>query len=564
MVAPVAHAQTGVFCNVTGVDVKRMSNGVQLTIKSDGLMAVDLKLPDFINMEAVQVGRWESFWRPVAVLPITISNARSKVGNLVDIGVYPASHVEVAIPPDSADGLGLNLRVALFTEAVVTSIKTRSYNINIGLPWDPARPTVRIEQSADQRDLVITIASNKRTETPEEFRKPDASAPRRLSVEQVGGRLWIDALNADLRDLVKVISAKAARAVVADGGLERTASLYLPGVTLHEALQGIATTYGLSLDESGPIISLNSGAVNSLAAHEQSVLEPVRLKHMTALAARASLPEFLLRFLHLDEEGNALTVFGPKALADKVRTDLAKIDVPAPQVRFEAMAVEFSSSRDFDAVAEVWARSGENRLGFKPATGDLSYAFVGKMPSDFRARLSAQLAAGRAVVKARPCVVVANGKTANLFVGRQKLVKVDYYDNLNDQYTSRLITLDLGAKVEVTPWTGGGEILARVMPEITSLVEQDARTGLPTISTRKAGTTVQIRDGDTIVIGGLNLEQDAKLHRRFASALDSPTRSSNQTELVWFVTARIVPDAQAPAPRPVAEDQATPRRTRAS
>jgi hypothetical protein len=55
------------------------------------------------------------------------------------------------------------------------------------------------------------------------------------------------------------------------------------------------------------------------------------------------LPNFLLRYLQADPDGNAVVVTGPRWMAERVAADIAKLDVPLRQVDFEVALVEYTS-----------------------------------------------------------------------------------------------------------------------------------------------------------------------------------------------------------------------------
>ncbi|MCW3061450.1 MAG: type and secretion system protein, partial [Capsulimonas sp.] len=107
-----------------------------------------------------------------------------------------------------------------------------------------------------------------------------------------------------------------------------------------------------------------------------------------------------------------------------------------------------------------------------------------------------------------------------------------------------------GVKLSVTPLTGGnGEITTRISPEVSNITELDLQTGLPVLSTRRADTTVRIKDGETIAIGGLSLDQEQTTRSKIPILGDIPlignlfrskSESRVRTELVVFVTPHIL------------------------
>ena len=93
------------------------------------------------------------------VLPFRITNARAQVGPFTDVGIYPASHVEVAIPPDARDGVGVDLRVVLFREATPVSMQVGFELEPPGTP--PPGPTVSVTLTPDRTRLMFVITSDR-------------------------------------------------------------------------------------------------------------------------------------------------------------------------------------------------------------------------------------------------------------------------------------------------------------------------------------------------------------------------------------------------------------------
>ncbi|MEI6430934.1 MAG: type II and III secretion system protein, partial [bacterium] len=198
-------------------------------------------------------------------------------------------------------------------------------------------------------------------------------------------------------------------------------------------------------------------------------------------------------------------------------------------------------------------------------TGSFSYDTVGVLPQSFNLTLNALEKTGKARVRARPQMAVVNGKSANIFIGAQRFIQTQY--NSFGQTQVRIQPVDVGVKLAVTPLTGGnGEVTTTIAPEVSNITEQDPLTGLPVLSTRNANTTVRVRDGETIVIGGLTLDQAQVINRKVPLLGDIPilgtlfrsqSKSNVKTELVVFVTPRIT---NGVVPVKLTEEAAPPKK----
>jgi type II secretory pathway component GspD/PulD (secretin) len=229
------------------------------------------------------------------------------------------------------------------------------------------------------------------------------------------------------------------------------------------------------------------------------------------------------------------------------------MDIPPPQILIEAIAVELTDTKDVDLGLRLGSPTNNSFSSIDTPAGVITYNTIGTLPRAFEVNLRALELSGKARVRARPRLAVVNGRTANIFIGAQRFIRTEF--NSFGQTQTRIQPVDVGVKLLVTPLTGGnGEITTRIAPEVSNITELDLQTGLPVLSTRRADTTVRVKDGETIAIGGLTLSQEQRSDGKIPVLGDIPlvgnlfrSRSRNivQTELVVFITPRILPTVPA-------------------
>ncbi|GIV20603.1 MAG: hypothetical protein KatS3mg023_2354 [Armatimonadota bacterium] len=546
-----AHAQQRrvPFCNIVAVESQRVGNAVQVTIRADGLMRLQFDPERYVDTARAQQEGVSDPRKPVLEIPFRVTNARSQVSSFVDVGIYPVSHVEVSLPADTPDGLGVDVKVVLFAPAVIRSGRVGGDEVDFsGIPY--AGPTFSVQQTQDQRSLIILVTSDRRTLPPVQRRKPGEATPSELLVEYDGDTVSIFALNADLRELLRELTRQTGQKVLVDPDLERAVSLCLQEVTPEEALHAIATGYGLELGRTDGAWALGEGAISTMITYLESSLEKIPLSYISAASARNSLPEFLLKYLRVNASENALTVVGPAPLVQKVREDIRKIDQPVPHVQIDALIVEITDSEESENVLRLVAADAHNTVRMNTGTGDVSYQIFGAPRTDIEARLRALAAEGKVRIRATPTAVALNGQSARIFSGQQRYIKADYFEEWSQAFITRVIPVDVGVSLEMNCWVGAeGVILATVIPQVTAVAELDVVTGLPTVSTRRAETTLLLRDGETLFIGGLKLQQQDTITRKVPLLGDLPligglfrarTGRRTTTELAVFITPRIV------------------------
>ncbi|HSI72261.1 MAG TPA: type II and III secretion system protein, partial [Fimbriimonas sp.] len=115
-------------------------------------------------------------------------------------------------------------------------------------------------------------------------------------------------------------------------------------------------------------------------------------------------------------------------------------------------------------------------------------------------------------------------------------------------YTT-LQTIKTGISLKMTPTiAGNGDITVILNPEVSDVVGQ-GKGGLPITTSRRASTTVRVRDGETIVIGGMTYANTRKRSNKIPILGDLPIigqlfRANAdeviKTEVIIMITPHIV------------------------
>ncbi|HUK64786.1 MAG TPA: type II and III secretion system protein, partial [Dongiaceae bacterium] len=104
-----------------------------------------------------------------------------------------------------------------------------------------------------------------------------------------------------------------------------------------------------------------------------------------------------------------------------------------------------------------------------------------------------------------------NGKEANMLIGRRIPYEVSQtvFAGNAAAPTTTVEKEEVGVKLRITPLINAdGYITTTISPEVSTVVGFNGQyQDLPIVATREATTTVRLKDGDTVIIGGL-LEDD--------------------------------------------------------
>jgi len=533
------HAQVRAFCHLTEVHTEQLKNAVRIVLEADGLLQVDADFRNFVDFA-------QGFeWRFIDHIPLFLVNARSQVGNFIDISIYPVSHLELTTPPTAEEGVGLDLVVVLYTPGRLRSF---SWGENEGyFPWvdEGVRFDLRLDENRQR--LIITVLSDRLVEPADEYRWEELLRGRRQVLEAAyeEGQLSLYALNVDLREAFQAIAAVTNARIVVDEAVKHLFSAYLPGQPLEEVLARLAMAYGLNLRRVGDSYLLSESTAQVAATYQLGETERIPLQYLSPGEALRMLPYFLLRYVHLDEEQNALTVTGPPAMIEKVRRDLAVLDQPLPHIAVEVLAVELKEGTELDLGDHIVFANHERQFEVDSPPGEVSYLGQGQLPQRFLAEVEALAERRRVKIRSRATLTVLNGHRAELFIGRQQFIQV--LRGFRRQVIE-LQRLDIGVRLAVRAWVRGErEVLTHIELEISDIVDFDRVTGLPVVATRRAQFTLRVPSGDTVVLGGLVLQQRTRLKRRIPLLSELPLLGKlfcsreeivDGSELMLFLTPR--------------------------
>jgi general secretion pathway protein D len=179
---------------------------------------------------------------------------------------------------------------------------------------------------------------------------------------------------------------------------------------------------------------------------------------------------------------------------------------------------------------------------------------------DVRAVLRALASTSSVKVLSTPEVLAVNNREARILVGS----KVPFIASTrlgNDVAIDRAVQYqDVGTQLTLIPTINDdGYVSVQLLQEVSSLTNQTVQAALnaPVITTREASTRAIVRDGQTVVIGGLIGTSQERIESGVPILRDLPllgylfkrqTTSKARTELAIFITPYIIrTDAEADA-----------------
>jgi len=378
--------------------------------------------------------------------------------------------------------------------------------------------------------------------------KPDekkSEAEYELSIEVGPEGVSAYAVSCDAHLFFATLAKKTGLRMIVDDTVKRKLTVNFTGAKLTDIINDIVTAYGLACSDVDGIFMVSEGIPRTPSSYLLSDIDSIQTRYVLPSRAKALLPVFLQDHVKTNSDQNSVILSAPLPVLEKFRDDIQQFDIPAAQIMIEVLMVEFTdSSLDRFDLELNWDNGGiAGQL--LSSIGQIAVKGIAGLPQDFSARIDALKAAGKARIRAHPRVATVSGQTATIFIGQQRYVSTPI-----ERSGRSTNYIDAGVRLVITPYTGGtGDILVELQPEVSTMSAVDPVTHLPDKTTRTAETMVLVPDGETIIIGGLMLNELHASKRKIPILGDLPligkaftakNMDEKHTELVLFVTPRIL------------------------
>lgn len=282
-----------------------------------------------------------------------------------------------------------------------------------------------------------------------------------------------------------------------------------------------------------------------------------------------------------DESSNSVLLGISPRYYSQIMSMIQQIDRPPPQVMIQVLIAEVTLDDSVELGFE-WALQdldftqnaviGPNGViqgpghdfvtgtdvgagGAAGSFGGFSFTITGE---DFNFLFRALQSNGMLQVLSRPTILVENNEEANITIGDRVPFVTSSSVSDSGQVNSQVQYEDVGIILNVTPHINpDGYVNLEVKPEISALnpsgsgVQISEGLTAPTFSQRSAETVVTVKDGETVVIGGLITNREDERETKVPLIGDVPGlgllfRSTNysttRTELLIVLTVDVIRD----------------------
>lgn len=397
-----------------------------------------------------------------------------------------------------------------------------------------------------------------------------AAAPQRL--------VSLDATEANLSQVLKTLADKGGLNLITGPSVTATRiTIQMKDVPVEQAVNLVVRAAGLAYERIGNSILVT----DARSLQEETGLSSylVDLKFADAVEVKEAL-KGLTDKIEVDRSGNRLIVVTSPRIIAEIEEIVAELDKPARQVMLEARIVEVSTD-DFKRLGIDWdllsrqgfmfvegnydslqgGESSDQIRGLKifpntPGTNDIfKLRNFSRVAQVYRVAMDLAIQNGNARVLANPKIATLNGREASMLVGSRIpfVISGTIFAGGGAATSQQVQREEVGVKLSITPLINAdGYITTIIKPEVSSVIGYKGQNeDLPVVATRQATTTVRLKDGGSVIIGGLLSEERTTSKSKLPILGDIPglgllfqhsVTQVTKKDLVIEVTPRILPE----------------------
>ncbi|MHC4216111.1 MAG: secretin N-terminal domain-containing protein, partial [Planctomycetota bacterium] len=372
--------------------------------------------------------------------------------------------------------------------------------------------------------------------------------------------------DAEIKDVIEALAYQANLSLVLPEEVTGRVSLRLKDVTWQTAFGAVLQAGRYSATEADGVLFITRAEKEELPdiIDEPLSLEGFNLNFANAKNVKESIAKLLSGRgnMGINERLNSIVVTDTQENLGLISQAIQKLDIKAPQVMIEALIVnvrlidEFKMGVDWTKLGtsenflsqDLSATTGSNpfgQLSFSKMSGD--WSFVGLV--DFIQTHD------NVRILASPKVLVLNNHLATIDaveeIPYQELTQTSGGGNIGSTSFKQA-----GIKLQVTPQiSDDGYIIMHVKPEQSAQTSTFTVGGndIPVIETRKTETTMRVKNGQTIIIGGLRKKRPTAKEAKLPILGDIPLigmlfrkveTEQAESELGIFITPHIYTDGK--------------------
>lgn len=366
----------------------------------------------------------------------------------------------------------------------------------------------------------------------------------------------------DIREALRDVSAQAGTPLVADDTVQGLVSLEVNDMPLEDVLEMMLAFGGYTYKEMEGYYLIGTAEPGSPTFNRLTTTKYIKPTYLSAAEVSGLISSSFSPFIQVSDTQNILTITASDEMMIRIENDITEIDKAPRQIILQAVITDINKNGiETLSSALNWTFNSLKKIDnettggvkFDPSSLNsigLTYATTGKLTRSLISSIQALVEVGEATIRATPRISTLDGQNARIFIGTQEMFSVT--SGPVSFPTTQLETIDAGIILDITPSISESrEIRVKIDQAEVSHVEARGALGLPILSKRTVSTTVRVRDGETIVIGGLLQRKRGYIEKKIPFLSDLPflgrifrsaSHEDEETEVLIFITPHILRD----------------------
>lgn len=370
----------------------------------------------------------------------------------------------------------------------------------------------------------------------------------------------------ELREAIQILAEWTGDQVIIDEAVGGLVTAEITEATLAEALQQVVMQHGY-------IVAKHNGAyIIAPPTPDSPLFEYIaERRQYHAISHTPSklvelLPDRYRDYYQISDERNLIVIDAPPKIAGDIERRLQELDQPVQQVELEAIVCVtlpdsgFRFGMDWNHILKLDSADQLNIgvSGLAISAAGSSYGVTNAF-DDFAvtsAFVQALSQEGYVSIRAQPRVTAKDGQKASISIARETFFSLQP-NNSSVLFRQDVQKVDAGISLDITPRVRGDIISvsierAEVSEDIRSNSSNPELTNnpYPIINRRLVSTEVDVRDGHTIVIGGLVQRQTVDRVNKVPVLGSIPLlgrmfqtieKQEQDAEVAIFISPRLVP-----------------------
>jgi len=384
----------------------------------------------------------------------------------------------------------------------------------------------------------------------------------------------LDLQDAKIGDVLQEITDQSSIPIITYLNIPRTVTVKTEKLDLNTTLSLLLRNTNATYRKEGEIFFVGDKKMAGMTTRQL-----VRLKHIKSSGVADVLPRSITNNLEIKEikEMNSLMLIGTRDIIDDATSFIDEIDETTPQILIEALVVDIhetnisefdldmgiDTSRGYSVLTTLFPfldgttdKEGVSAMADALGIGGTLSKTIGKLPTDFYVHLKALEQKGVVSIRSKPHIATLNGHKASLVISTTQYyifesnTTIPTTGTATTQTSQRFEKVSAEIKLEITPWVSAdNEITVEIHPEFSTPVGNFDPDIPPTINSRILDSTVRLRDGETIVLGGMIQTTENESNSKFpllgnlpwvGKLFRSHTKNEGKSELVIYLTPHLL------------------------